>query len=246
MNTLRNLAAAALATTFLLPAQENKNTGGAAVADAAMKQAAGSGLRIGVVDLGKAIEQYPKWIKLQGDLEAMAKDFQGRLTGQAADLSKLKAQMDLMDQDSEQRRMAEIDYDLKMQQARAMQKLMLDKSKLEEARALLSVYEDLEIATAKVAKNRDVSIVLRVNRMGPAVGDPAKLPRDTVFGRVNAFERREVLFAGKEVDITDDLIKLLQVPLEEPKDAAKDGKAKEPKAEIPKTPEKGATQKTGG
>jgi Skp family chaperone for outer membrane proteins len=251
MITLRNLAAVALATTFLLPAQENKNTGGPSgtPADAVMKQVPGSGPRIGVVDLVKAIDQYPKWIRLQSELEALGKGFNSQLDSQAADLSRIKAQIDAMDPESDARRMAEMGYDLKMQEARALQKLLRDKSKVEEARALLSVYEDLEVAIAKVVKDRDLSLVLRITRMGPPPGDPAKLPEKTVFGRVNAFERREVLFAGKEIDITDDLIKLLMVPLEEPKDA-KDSKdtrdskdTKDSKADTPKAPEKGSTQR---
>jgi Skp family chaperone for outer membrane proteins len=249
MNTLRNLAAAALATTFLT-AQEGKPTGPAADASAT-KQAASqvptAGLRIGVVDLVRAIDQYPKWIRMQGDFATLQKGYKARFETNAAEASRLKAQLEVMGEtESEARKVAEFTYELKLQESRAWQKLVANQLEIEHARMMLVVYEDLEIAIAKVAKARDVAIVLRMHNMGPSLGDVAKLSDNTVAGRVNAFERREVLYASNQVDLTDDLIKLLQVPLEEPKGAAKDAKDKDAKAETPKAPEKAGTQKTGG
>jgi hypothetical protein len=64
-------------------------------------------------------------------------------------------------------------------------------------------------------------------------------------------ENRQVWYAAPEVDLTDDLIKLLMVPLDIPrpapkepaKDAPKDGARKDGAADAAKTP---AAPKNGG
>lgn len=244
MNNLRKLAVTALASTFLLTAQDGK-ANGAVAADAATKQIPSAGLRIGVVDLVRAIDQYPKWIRMQGEFANLQKQYKAKLDGNASESQRLKTQLEIMgDTESEARKLAEFQYELKLQENQAWRKLVRDQLQVEHARMMLVVYEDLEIAIAKVAKARDVAIVLRMHNMGPSLGDPSKLPEGQVMDRVNAFERREVLFASNQVDLTDDLIKLLLVPLEEPKDA-KDNKDKD-KAEPAKPTEKSGPQKSGG
>lgn len=240
MSTPR-LFAVAFAVSLCLPAQDGGKSAAGTPADAASK-AAQAAPPVGVVDLVRAIEQYPKWIKLKGELEATEDAIKAELTNMNKSISELKASLELGG-DSDERKVKELQYQGMLQQREAWAKLQRERIDLKHARSLLTVYEDLEVAIAKVAKARGVGIVLRMHNMGPSLGNPAKLSDKTVIGRVEAFERREVLFAADNVDLTDDLIKLLLVPLDEPKDG-KDAGGDAGKAAPPKAPE--TPKKNGG
>jgi hypothetical protein len=99
----------------------------------------------------------------------------------------------------------------------------------------LELYEDLEVAVEKVAKNRGVQLVLRTYDPGPPPSVSEKATNKELGQmnqRLQMFDRRQVWFNTDEIDLTGDLIKLLQVPLE--KDAVAPTKSAEP----PKQPDK--------
>jgi hypothetical protein len=92
---------------------------------------------------------------------------------------------------------------------------------VETLRMQLSIYEDIDAAISRLAKDRGVHLVMRTevkDTAPPENGDKAS-PK-SVQNRVFAYERRQVWFAAEELDLTADLIKLLQVwPLESSKGA---------------------------
>ena len=86
--------------------------------------------------------------------------------------------------------------------------------------------------------NRGVQLVVRVYDPGPRPTWPDKATNNELRAmreRLAMFERRQVLYSTDELDLTGDLIKLLQVPLE--KDAAEPAKTEPPKT--PDKPERG-------
>ncbi len=243
MTTLRTLAAAVLATTFFLSAQE-KPAPSAVPAEASSKSGqTGASPLVGVVDLAKAFDQYPKSIKMKSELDGMAKTFEDRIKSMSKAIDEMKGTIAVLGAESDERRQKEFEYELAIQQRQGLVKIMRERLDLEEMRLSLMVYEDLEQAITTVAKARGVALVLRVQDMGPPSTDLAKMPAKAVQGRFNAFERRQVWFASEQVDLTGDLIKLLMVPLAE-KTGDKAGKPDDKAGS--KTDGAGATPKGGG
>lgn len=237
MKTLRTLALAALATTFLLPAQEGNKP---VATDAAAKPAPANPPLVGVVDFVKAIEQYPKYIRLKGELETRGKAAKAQIDELTKRIDEQRAALAVVSKESEEYKDRELELEFLQTQRQALFKRFNEKLEVEDMRVLTVVYEDLEAAIKKVATTRGVSIVLRVHEMDDAPGDISKLPPKTLEGRLRMLERRQVWYAADNVDLTGDVIKLLMVPLDPPKDAAKNGDAKAAEPQKPVTP------KTGG
>ncbi len=210
MIKLRNLAVACVATAFLLPAQEGKTP--ATAVDAAAKTAVAT--TVGVVDFVKAFDQYPRYVEMRGQLDALSKTYEGRLKQMTEQIDELRAQLKVVKEDSDERPERELAIERTLADQRAFAKLARDRLELEEMRMMILVYQDFEEAIRRIATNRGLSLVLRVHDMGDAVADPAKLSPKNVQTRIAGFERRQVWFAAEPIDITGDVIKLLQVPLE--------------------------------
>jgi Skp family chaperone for outer membrane proteins len=215
-----------------LPAQAPAST--PATVDAAAKRAAPAQLLIGSVDLVKAFDQYPKWIRLKGELGKMSDQFEDQIKQINKRLEEIKATVSATAPESDERKRAEFDLEMGLQQRQWLAKTLRDKARAEEAKALLSVYEDVEAAIAVVARNRGVTMVQRVHDLGPSPGDIATLAAKDIDNRLMAFERKQVWFAAPEIDLTDDLIKQLMVPVTAaPKPAAPKPAAPKP-ADEPK------------
>lgn len=190
-----------------------------------------TGLTIGTVDLVKAFDQYPKWIQLKGELAKLSDQYEEQLKQLTKRLDELRATINATAPDSDERKRAEFELDMGLQQRQWLAKTLRDKARAEEAKALLAVYEDVEAAIAVVARNRGVAMVQRVHDLGPAPADLAKLGAKDVENRLMAFERKQVWFASVEIDLTDDLIKQLMVPVASTARPAAAGAAGKPLAE---------------
>lgn len=188
--------------------------------DAGARRAAPTGFVIGTVDLVKAFDQYPKWIRLKGELGKMSDQFEDQIKQINKRLEEIKATISATAPESDERKRAEFDLEMGLQQRQWLAKTLRDKARAEEAKALLSVYEDVEAAIAVVARNRGVTMVQRVHDLGPSPGDIATLAAKDIDNRLMAFERKQVWFAAAEIDLTDDLIKQLMVPVPAVKPAA--------------------------
>jgi Skp family chaperone for outer membrane proteins len=229
MKSKQLVALAALAAAFSLPAQD----GGKSAADAAAKPAAASSQTIGVIDFAKAIEQYPKYVQMTAEIDSRRTAAKNQLQNLQKETAEKVEALRMVNQDSEEAR----DRAAEIELARNKQKLMAEsldrKIQLEEMRLLFEVYQDLEVAVAKVAKARGVDVVLRLHSMETV--DVGKLvPRD-LQRRLELLDRRQVWYSSESVDLTADVIKLLMVPL--PEKEKKDTKAAEkpPAAPAPKS-----------
>ena len=182
--------------------------------DAAVRKAPAEAPLIGVVDLAKAIAQYPKWIELQTKLDAIEGQVRERMKQMDARVDDLRNAVQITSPESEERKQAQFDLELAQQQRQFLAKSMYEKVDLEQQRALLAVYEDLEKAVPAVAKARGASIVLRVLQTPEVPADVSPQSARAVSGRLRSFEARQVWYANDEVDLTPDLIKYLMVPRE--------------------------------
>jgi Skp family chaperone for outer membrane proteins len=228
------VAVACLGASFAVPRLVAQDPVGKApvTVDAKAARATPAGPVLGTVDLVKAFDQYPKWIQLKGELAKMSEQFEDQIKQLTKRLDELRATINATAPDSDERKRAEFELDLGLQQRQWLAKTLRDKARAEEAKALLAVYEDVEAAVAVVARNRGVALVQRVHELGPSPGDIGKLGAKEVENRLMAFERKQVWFAAAEIDLTDDLIKQLMVPVaggSKPTGAAPPKPAAEPK-----------------
>ncbi len=228
MNTLRNLAAAALATTFLLPAQDGKPNPAPAAADAAAAKSAKAPV-IGVVDFVKAIENYPKYTQGLGDIDKLGDAGQKQIDAIKKQIDGKLAEQQAV-RGSEEARDLQDEIEILNSQGKALRERLLRKMEIERMRLLAAVYQDLEEAIAKVAKARGVGLVLRSHVIDDPAVSLAKLSPGALDSRVKIFERRQVWFASDELDLTADVINLLKVPLEPKTDGKDAGSGKAEKA----------------
>ena len=186
---------------------------------------------VGVVDLDKAIENYPRWIEMQERLKAMSKQAEDRMKQFQAKLEDARGAVKITNPDSEDGKQAQFQLEITQQEGKFLYNTLNEKLDAEQQKAWLAVFEDLEKAIPVVAKARGVSIVLRVH---PVPQPPAGITgQRATTGRLRAFENKQVWFASEEVDLTPDLIKYLMVPRDGDK-AATPAKSDSPKADADK------------
>ena len=236
MSTLRIwIPALLVAAGSLLPAQDKPE---ASTADAASKKAP-AGMMIGVVDLAKARETYPKAIKRGQELNTLRESYRATLAEIAKKIDEARENVKALGEGTDEGRQRKFEYDSFIQLHEFQSRRLEESLGVAEMRMQVALYEDMEVAVAKVAKNRGVQVVLRTYDPGPPPTLPDKAsPKELreMRQRLQMFDRRQVWFATDESDLTGDLIKLLQVPLE--KDQAPIAPAKtEPKP--PNKPERG-------
>lgn len=227
MTTPRLFALACLlaAGPFLSAQEVQPPTKPAPVAQEAAAPRAPAAPVVGVVDLAKAIENYPRWIELQQRLDAMDKQAKERVKQFETKLEDLRGAVKITNPETEEGKQAQFQLEMAQQERKWLYTSWNDKLDLEQQKALLAVYEDLEKAVPIVAKARGVSIVVRVHNVPVAPAEVAGTPR-AVGGRLRAFETKQVWFASEEVDLTPDLIKYLMVPRDGDKTPKGDAPAK--------------------
>ena len=236
---------AALAAAAFLPAQDP--TKPAAEAPAAAQ-------RTGTIDLLRVFDQNPKWSKAKSDLEKMQDTFKAQIKKLSDRAQEIRALIDSADENSDEWRNGRFELEMTMKQRDYMSQQATDRLELENARAMLAVYQDIEVAIGQVAKARGVAVVHRLQPIGVAPGEVGKLVAKEVQGRVVAFERKQVWFAAPELDLTDDLIKALLAPVGDDKqpragrvqEAAGKQAADKPAADKQAADKVPATPKVGG
>jgi len=213
--------ASCVAVASLLPAQDtpaNVSAGSpstGAPAEASAKPSARTGLVVGVVDLGKAFDTYPRVIKERERLKKLHDGYEEQIQQVSKRLDEIKGLIPLLKEGSRERKQKELEYELALQQRQGLSKLYNEELGGETMRMHLSIYEDLEAAIGKLAKDRGVDLVLRLDDSDlTTLSEAERTNVKQVQNRLVTFERRHVWFATTQLDLTSDLIKMLQVPLE--------------------------------
>jgi Skp family chaperone for outer membrane proteins len=171
---------------------------------------------VGVVDLARAIETYPKWIATRQQMKDLQEQARGRLAAKTKRVEELRATLASMNEDAQER----IQQEFWLRQAREEQQFVAQELDLElkeqSMRFDLDCYEDMEGAIATVAKAKGLRIVHRLANLGPRPANIATMRPPEVQARLNMFERKQVWYSGAELDITADVIKELMVPRANP------------------------------
>jgi len=170
---------------------------------------------IGVIDVGKVVDQYPVYIKLRTGLGKNLARYQQQIDDKTEKLKALRMTVQSIREDAPERPRAEHEYKKAVADDDFLRKQFSDLYAADELRMMLQVYEDLDYAIAKVAGAAGVSMVLPRNDILRSPTPIANMPIRELQRRVTAFRNRPVWFAGKELDLTGDVIKFMQVPLPE-------------------------------
>jgi len=173
----------------------------------------GRALIVGVVDVIKAVEQYPRYIKLRAELEASITQYENQLKEMSARADELRGTIQVLAEGSQQRADKEFEYKMLLQTQDYRRKAFRDRMGLQDLRNTLTVYEDLEYVIGVVAKRKGVALVLTKQDISPSARPIEELPGNEVQARVKAFDRRQVWFASQELDLTGDVIKELMIPV---------------------------------
>lgn len=211
---------AALAAAALLPAQDPTK------AAAETPAAAAAAVRVGTIDLLRVFEQNPKWAKARSELEKMQDAFKAQIKKLSDRVQEIRALIDSADENSDEWRNARFELEMTLKQRDYLSQQATERLELENSRAMLAVYQDIEVAIGLVAKARGVAVVHRHQPIGVAPGEIGKLVAKDVQNRVLGFERKQVWYAAPELDLSDDLIKALMAPVGDDKQP-KTGRAQE-------------------
>lgn len=210
-------AAGLLVTVLPLSAQNGAaQQPGAQPAEAAAKRQ-GPGVRVGVVDVVKAVEQYQRYITLMNGLADEVEAKKQQLVALKKRMDELRAMIGAVDEESEEAANAMWELSVGRQQEDFLRKKFDAETQAAQDKIRVLVYRDLEKAIAKVAAQKGVDLVM-TRTPAPSVDDDSKLTRRDWNLLARAYEQQQIWFAAEQLDLTGDVIKLMQVPLD---DAAK-------------------------
>jgi Skp family chaperone for outer membrane proteins len=227
------MVAALVATASLLPAQDNKVPAVQPADATAPKKAAQ--ITIGVVDLSKVIDVYPKAIAERERLQALSKRFSAEIDALSKQFDALRSDLSLLKEGSEKRETMEFELRMLSEQRKGLAELRKNQFDRELEKFELAVYQDLEVACAEVAKARGVQVLLRTQSTPSFEDGAAKDPVSLQRAQLQAYDRRQVWFASDEVDLTQALIKYLSVPVDAKPADAKGADGKKGDAQKPGT-----------
>ena len=183
---------------------------------------------VGVVNVIKAVEQYPRYIKLRAEVDASVKQYEVKLKQMTARADELRGTIQVLAEGSQDRADKEFEYQMLLQTLDYQRKSYRDSMLKQELRNTLSVYEDMEYVIGVVAKRKGVGVVMTKHDITPSTEPIDQLSDQEVKARVNAYDRRNVWFAAKAVDMTGDVIKELMIPVPD-----RDAPERAPKATPP-------------
>lgn len=215
-----------------LPAQVNPAGTAPAPKPAAMKAPT-----IAVVDIVKAVDNYPRAIRGKKQLQESGQDAQRRLAAEAKKIEDLRLHRDTFNPGSRDRALCDNEINSLMKRFDGLQKVLEADLEILNQEYLVDIYERVERAIATAAKERGVDLVLRLHPMEVSGGDKARDEDRQRLDRLRVFERRQVWFAGDEIDLTPTVIKVLLAELPDPARPAdgpvpggesKDGSARPP------------------
>ena len=222
MNHLR--LAAALAVPLLVPfvfAQEKPAAPSAQASEAVGKRTAPinlgvANLMVGIVDLSRVIEQYPKAIEMQKRLFELGKTSRARLDTETQRMEEVQGALKVLGADAPDRRQHENELQMLQLRRQLLAKSLDESFDLERVKMMVEVYSDIEVAIRKVAKARGLHLVQSTHDEPTTAVDFSKLAGRDAVARLQQFETRTIWYAATELDVTGDLIKELMVPVEAP------------------------------
>jgi Skp family chaperone for outer membrane proteins len=165
-------------------------------------------LQIGVVDVAKVLENYAKAVQEQKRLEDGRKEI---FDWYNAELVKLKElQVDVDGDGGRHKDYNQLNLDTRKANLRGLRELRNADWQDECAKYVAWASDDVDAAVDQIAKTRNLLLVVK------AQNRPSD--KEAISRRAMTYDGRVVWFASEQIDITADVIKLLQV---RPPDAGK-------------------------
>jgi Skp family chaperone for outer membrane proteins len=159
-------------------------------------------LPIGVVDLGKVIDAYPKAVQEQKKLEDLKKEIVEWTAGQLKNLKDLQLRRDA--ETGRARDIKDLQIDTGERELRGMRQIRDADLQEQFEKFVVWFHEDVDGVIAQIAKARNLQLVLRTQ------GKPGD--KEPQSSKARSYDRRYVWYASEQIDITADVIKMLQMP----------------------------------
>lgn len=165
---------------------------------------------IGVVDLDKAIANYPTARREEAELQKLSEQFTAQLDQRSQKIDELIASLRILKPGAP--KYAEMQFELQSRQRdqKDLADFLRQQFNVKAQELEVRLFEDLEFAIKKVAEDNGITIVLRAQDSldigAKEVGEP-----DSVRDKARRFAQRTVWFADSSVDLTPALIKYLSV-----------------------------------
>jgi len=204
------VVAATLLSTRGLSAQ-GPSVGNAQPQEAATTKIPPSAIVIGVVDLDRVIATYGVAVEERKRLKKLSERFGEEIKRLAAGINELRGQMSLLKVGSLEHDGLKLDLQTALGRHHGLRMLRRKQWEIELVTFEVKVYEDLDYAITRVAKDRGVAIVLRKQLMHDLRPDGMEKPGELEQLKLNQFNRRSIWYTSPEVDLTPYLIKYLRV-----------------------------------
>jgi len=158
-------------------------------------------LPIGVVDVAKVLDAYPKAVQEQKRLDDQRKEM---VEWYNAQVEKLKGDQLKLDGDAgRDKDYGQLALDTRKANLRGLRELRNADWQDDCARYVAWSSDDLDAAVTQVAKARNLQLVVRA-QVKPST-------KESISRRAVAYDGRVVWFTGEEIDITADVIQQLKV-----------------------------------
>ena len=156
---------------------------------------------IGVVDAIAVINAYPAAIAGQAALQKLDADFRAEMNLHDQKIQQLEMDIQSLENGTQDQRLKTLQLDQAKRYAQGLINLHLERMQGETTQFTVDMYEDFWAAVDKVAKAKGLQVVLRKREYDPTI--PAELRRASN-------DRRTVLYAAPELDVTQDVINMLK------------------------------------
>lgn len=156
---------------------------------------------IGVVDAIAVINAYPTAIAGQATLQKLAADFQAEMNLHDQDIQQLELDIGSLEPGTREQGLKTLKLDQAKRYRQGLINLHLERMQVDSTQFTVEMYEDFWEAVGKVAKAKGLQVVLRKRKYDPALrADLRRASND----------RRTVLYAAPELDVTQDVINMLK------------------------------------
>jgi Skp family chaperone for outer membrane proteins len=157
---------------------------------------------LATVDAIAVINAYPAAMAGQASLQKLATDFQAEMALHEQKIQQLELDIGALAPGTREQKLKTLQLDQAKRLAQGLINLHFERMQGDTTQFTVDMYEAFLEAVDKVAVAKGLKVVLRVRKYDPSI--PAELRRASN-------DRRTVLFAAPELDVTQDVINMLKV-----------------------------------
>lgn len=168
---------------------------------------------VGIVEFGRVFDAYPKVAEGKKRLQDYENRLRAELEAEQAKVEDIRLVRSRYAAGTRERDLKDLELSVAVRKLELLQQVQQADLNREGSRFVVEWYEDMERAIAEVARNKGVKLVVRGHREAT--------DKDSLDAKYTLFEKRVVWYAADAIDLTDAVIKLLQVPVAAPGNGGK-------------------------